>query len=97
MPLIDGLLYLVEPVINFGDELFVTDQEGQELTIYQTQADTGMINAGANQTLADAQLTAAQDAATFTEDEQRQLGIIILSVIGIIFIVGIFYTLNKTE
>lgn len=85
----EALVYLVEPIFNFGDELFITGQEETELGLTGAQI-------AANQTQADAALTTAQDAATFTEDEQRQLGIIILAVIVLVFIIGIFYTINKS-
>lgn len=89
-------LSFVDPVVNFVDDLFLTNEEQQAIQVAQTNADAGYQNAEANTLLAQAQLTAAQDAATFSEDEQRQLLIIIVSIIIITFIIGLFIILRDT-
>lgn len=87
----EWLTPIVQPVLTFIDDQYVTNQESQEFGIDATNADASYANAQANQTLAQAQLTAAEDQATFTEDEQRQLLIIIISIIVIGLIGGLFY------
>ena len=91
------LTTLTEPVLEFADDLFLTNEEEQGLEIAGTTADAGYENAIANQTNAEANLIAANDAATFTEDEQRQLLIIIISIIVISLIIGMVVIIKDTK